>query len=102
MVLKLDKLTRPMIPLKIAVSTTTTKKIIEEVIKRRGAMLVPENVGMYSRPTPLAPKTPDVSRKFYPLTASAGGAAAAAHEGGALADPSAPTPTSTRWALVTP
>jgi hypothetical protein len=34
--------------------------------------------------------------------APAGGAAAAAPEGGALACPSAPTSTSTRWALVTP
>jgi hypothetical protein len=34
--------------------------------------------------------------------APAGGAAAAAPKGGALARPSAPTSTSTRWALVTP
>ena len=36
------------------------------------------------------------------LGAPAGGAAAAAPEGGALVGPSAPTSTSTRWALVTP
>jgi hypothetical protein len=34
------------------------------------------------------------------LHAPAGGAAAAALEGGALVGPSAPTSTSTRWALV--
>ena len=38
----------------------------------------------------------------YHRKAPAGGAAAAAPEGGALAGPSAPTSTSTRWALVTP
>jgi hypothetical protein len=38
----------------------------------------------------------------YLVRAPAGGAAAAAPEGGALAGPSAPTSTSTRWALVTP
>jgi hypothetical protein len=35
-------------------------------------------------------------------TMAAAGGAAAAPEGGALASPSAPTFTSTRWALVTP
>jgi hypothetical protein len=35
------------------------------------------------------------------VQAPAGGAAAGAPEGGALAGPSAPTSTSTRWALVT-
>jgi hypothetical protein len=34
--------------------------------------------------------------------APAGGVAAAGPEGGALADPSAPTSTSTWWAMVTP
>jgi hypothetical protein len=53
-----------------------------------------------------APLT-DLLRKSQPhkvpLTqAPAGGAAAAAPEGCALAGPSAPTSTSTRWALVTP
>jgi hypothetical protein len=37
----------------------------------------------------------------FPHSGAAGGAAAAAEEGGALARPSAPTSTSTRWALVT-
>jgi hypothetical protein len=36
------------------------------------------------------------------MAAPDGGAAAAAPEGGALAGPSAPTSTATRWALVTP
>jgi hypothetical protein len=36
------------------------------------------------------------------LVAPAGGAAAAAPERGALAGPSAPTSTSTRWAMVAP
>jgi hypothetical protein len=41
--------------------------------------------------------------KYFTLeTAPAGGVAAAAPEGDALACPSAPTSTSTRWALVTP
>jgi hypothetical protein len=39
---------------------------------------------------------------YIPPMAPAGGAAAAAPEGGALACPSAPTFTSTRWTLVTP
>jgi hypothetical protein len=38
----------------------------------------------------------------YKNRAPAGGAAAAAPEKGALVGPSAPTSTSTRWALVTP
>jgi hypothetical protein len=42
------------------------------------------------------------SSRLKQTLAPAGGAAAAAPEGGALACPSAPTSTSARWALVTP
>jgi hypothetical protein len=38
---------------------------------------------------------------YYIYTTLAGGAAAAASEGDAFVGPSAPTSTSTRWALVT-
>jgi hypothetical protein len=43
-----------------------------------------------------------ITLKCTAKSAPAGGAPAAAPEGGALAGPSAPTSTSTRWALVTP
>jgi hypothetical protein len=50
----------------------------------------------------MIPSTPHLNDTASDVAAPAGGAAAAAPERGALAGPSAPTSTSTRWALVTP
>jgi hypothetical protein len=67
-VLKLNKLTQPTIGLTLAVFTTTTKKIIEEAIKRWGVKFLPDNVKMCSMPNHLAPKSLKGRRNFPPLT----------------------------------
>jgi hypothetical protein len=55
-----------MIALTLAVSTSTTKKTVEEAGRRSGVKLLHGNIGIYSKPNPLAPKTPDGRRKFPP------------------------------------
>jgi hypothetical protein len=65
-VLKISKLTRPMITVAMAVSTTTTTKIIEKANRRWGIKLLPENVQICSKPNSLAPKTPNGRRNFLP------------------------------------
>jgi hypothetical protein len=63
MVLKLNKLIRPMIALTKAVSTTTiATKIIEEANRHGGVKLLPENVRICSMPNSLVPKTLDGRR----------------------------------------
>jgi hypothetical protein len=49
-ILKLNKLTRPMIALTTAVATTTTSMIIEEANICRGVKLLPEKVRIFSCP----------------------------------------------------
>jgi FMN phosphatase YigB (HAD superfamily) len=67
-VLMLNKLTRHKIGLTLAISTNTTKRIIEEAIKRWGVKLFLDNVTICSKPNPLAPKTPTGRRNLPPLT----------------------------------
>jgi hypothetical protein len=64
----LNKLTRLKIGLTLAISTSTTKNIIEEANKRWGVNLLPDNVTICTKPNPLTPKTPDGRRNFPPLT----------------------------------
>jgi hypothetical protein len=45
-----------MIALTLAISTTTTKKIIVEARRRWGVKLLQENTRIYTKPNPLAPK----------------------------------------------
>jgi hypothetical protein len=64
--LAISKLTLPKIGLALVISTSTTKKIIEEASKRGGIKLLPEDVKICSRPNPQAPKNPEGRRYFFP------------------------------------